>query len=50
MVDRRMYFRRLGHFLAGVLGVFYFGVDTWRIQHGPVDGGCHFGVSALKTY
>ena len=23
-----MCFRRLGHFLAGVLGIFYFGVDT----------------------
>ena len=27
MVNRHMCFRRLGHFLAGVLGVFYFGVD-----------------------
>ena len=28
MVNRRMCFRRLGHFVAGVLGIFYFGVDT----------------------
>ena len=28
MVNRRMCFRRLGHFLAGVLGIFYFGVDN----------------------
>ena len=27
MVNRRMCFRRLGHFVAGVLGIFYFGVD-----------------------
>ena len=28
MVNRRMCFRRLGHFVAGVLGIFYFGVDS----------------------
>lgn len=28
MVNRRMCFRRLGHFVAGVLGIFYFGVDN----------------------
>ena len=28
MGNRRMCFRRLGHFVAGVLGIFYFGVDT----------------------
>lgn len=33
MVNRRMCFRRLGHFVAGVLGIFYFGVDT--ILPGP---------------
>ena len=31
MVNRRMCFRRLGHFVAGVLGIFYFGVDTVAI-------------------
>ena len=31
MVNRRMCFRRLGHFVAGVLGIFYFGVDSWKL-------------------
>ena len=34
MVNRRMCFRRLGHFVAGVLGIFYFGVDTRTAMKG----------------
>ena len=33
MVNRRMCFRRLGHFVAGVLGIFYFGVDTGELEY-----------------
>ena len=35
MVNRRMCFRRLGHFVAGVLGIFYFGVDN-PVSRAPI--------------
>lgn len=37
MVNRHMCFRRLGHFLAGVLGVFYFGVDRTHETRGKIS-------------
>ena len=43
MVNRRMCFRRLGHFVAGVLGIFYFGVDKR-------EGACKRFLESIKRF
>ena len=51
MVNRRMCFRRLGHFVAGVLGIFYFGVDTAKQSGQPIKVWCaEHGVPVSSFY